>query len=103
MYIRTRLTLWFLLIVLVLLAAFSVTIFQLTKSNLLAQTEQDVRHQAAILQAAIHQCPGTTTLCVPPLDYYRPPDSYLQVQDQHGSILVRAGNLGQMRLPLLPT
>ncbi len=40
MYIRTRLTLWFLLIVLLLLlATFSVTIYQLTKSNLLAMID----------------------------------------------------------------
>jgi two-component system OmpR family sensor kinase len=102
MYIRTRLTLWFLLIVLVLLAAFSVTIYQLTKSNLLAMIDQDVRHQAAILQAAIHQCPGTATLCPPQLDVFTSPDTFLQVQDQHGNILARSGNLGKWRLPLLP-
>jgi two-component system, OmpR family, sensor kinase len=102
MYIRTRLTLWFLLIVLLLLAAFSVTIYQLTKRNLLAMIDQDVRHQAAILRAAIHPCPGTATLCVPPLDVFNSPDTFLQVQDQHGNILARSGNLGKWRLPLLP-
>jgi len=102
MYIRTRLTLWFLLIVLLLLATFSVTIYQLTKSNLLAMIDQDVRHQAAILQVAIHPCPGTATLCVPPLDVFKSPDTFLQVQDQHGTILARSGNLWKWRLPLLP-
>src|SRR6266851_7340103 len=102
MYIRTRLTLWFLLVVLLLLAAFSVTIFQLTKSNLLAMIDQDVRHQAAILQAAIHQCPGSATLCVPLLDIFKSPDTFLQVQDQYGTILARSGNLGKWRLPLMP-
>ena len=101
MYIRTRLTLWFLLIVL-LLATFSVTIYQLTKSNLLAMIDQDVRHQAAILQAAVHPCPGTATLCVPPLVVFKSPDTFLQVQDQHGTILARSGNLWKWRLPLLP-
>jgi two-component system, OmpR family, sensor kinase len=103
MYIRTRLTIWFLLIVLVLLAAFSVTIYQLTRSNLLAMIDQDVHHQAAILQTAIHPCPGTATLCVPPLDVFNSPDTFLQVQDQHGTILARSGNLGKWKLPLLPT
>src|SRR6266436_6207612 len=102
MYIRTRLTLWFLLIVLLLLAAFSVTIYQLTRSNLLAMIDQDVRHQAAILQVAIHPCPGTATLCVPPLVVFKSPDTFLQVQDQHGTILAKSGNLWKWRLPLLP-
>ena len=102
MYIRTRLTLWVLLIVLVLLATFSVTIYQLTKRDLLAEIDQDVRHQAAILQAAVHPCPGAATLCVPPLDVFKSPDTFLQVQDQHGNILARSGNLGKWRLPLLP-
>ena len=102
MYIRTRLTLWFLLIVLLLLATFSVTIYQLTRSNLLAMIDQDVRHQAAILQVAIHPCPGTATLCVPPLVVFKSPDTFLQVQDQHGTILARSGNLWKWRLPLLP-
>jgi len=35
MYIRTRLTLWFLFILALMLAVFSMSIYQLTKSNLL--------------------------------------------------------------------
>lgn len=103
MDIRTRLTCWFLFIVLVLLTVFSVTIFQLTKSNLLATIEQDVRHQAEILQAAVHPCSsaGKMKLCVPSLDVFNSPDTFLQVQDPHGTILARSGNLGKWRLPLL--
>src|SRR6266568_4721154 len=102
MYIRTRLTFWFLLIVLLLLAAFSVTIYQLTKRKLVAAIDQDVRHQAAILQTAIHPCPASTTLCVPELDVFTSPDTFLQVQDQRGTILARSGHLGKWKLPLLP-
>jgi two-component system OmpR family sensor kinase len=103
MYIRTRLTLWFLLVVLLLLSAFSVTIYQLAKRNLVAEIDQDVHHQAAILRAAIHPCPGSATLCVPELDVFKSPDTFLQVQDQRGTILARSGNLGQWKLPLLPS
>lgn len=104
MDIRTRLTAWFLLIVLVLLAVFSMTIFQLTKNNLLALIDQDVRHQADILQATIHPCPGPgpIKLCVPALDVFYSPDTFLQVQDQHGTILAKSGNLGKWKLPFLP-
>ncbi|HEY0754091.1 MAG TPA: HAMP domain-containing sensor histidine kinase [Ktedonobacteraceae bacterium] len=104
MDIRTRLTCWFLLIVLVLLAAFSMTIFQLTKNDLLDMIEQDVHHQAEILQAATHVCPdpGVQKLCVPALDVFYSPDTFLQLQDQYGAILAKSGNLGKWKLPLLP-
>jgi two-component system, OmpR family, sensor kinase len=101
MYIRTRLTLWFLLILTLVLVAFSVIIYQLTRGNLLAWVDQDVRHQATILRANIHQCPGTATLCVPQLDVFNLPDTFLQVLDQHGSVLASSGNLGKRTLPLL--
>lgn len=103
MDIRTRLTCWFTLIILVLLTAFSVTIFQLTRSNLLSMIDLDVRHQAGILQAAVHPCPGTATpqLCVPSLDIFSSPDTFLQVQDRQGAVLASSGNLGKLKLPLL--
>lgn len=77
MYIRTRLTLWFLFILALMLAVFSMSIYQLTKSNLLGWIDQEVRHQTTIIRAAIHHCPGTTTLCVPQLDVFNMPDIFL--------------------------
>jgi two-component system, OmpR family, sensor kinase len=101
MYIRTRLTLWFLFILALMLATFSATIYQLTRSNLLGWVNQDVRHQAAVLHATIHLCPASTTLCVPQLDVFNAPDIYLQVQDPRGTILASSGNLGKHTLPLM--
>jgi two-component system, OmpR family, sensor kinase len=101
MSIRTRLTLCFLLILTLMLTAFSVTIYQLTRTNLLGWIDQDVRHQATIIRATIHLCPGTVTLCVPELDVFNSPDSFLQVQDLQGKVLARSGNLGNRMLPLM--
>jgi two-component system, OmpR family, sensor kinase len=101
MYIRTRLTLWFLLILALVLAAFSLTIYQLTRDNLLGWINQDVRHQATILRATTHMCVGKVALCVPELDVYNSPDVFLQVQDPHGAVLASSGNLGKRTLPLL--
>ena len=102
MYIRTRLALWFLLILMAVLAAFSVAIYQLTRSSLLAGINQDVRNQAGAIRATIHVCPGTTArLCVPQLDVFNWPETFLQVQDMHGSILASSGNLGKRTLPLM--
>jgi methyl-accepting chemotaxis protein len=101
MYIRTRLALWFMLILSLVLMAFSVTIYQLTKSNLLNEIETDVRQRAAMLNLVTHPYPQETTMHVPKLDGFASPDIYLQVLDQHGRVLASSGNLGNRTLPLM--
>jgi signal transduction histidine kinase len=101
MYIRTRLALWFMLILSVVLTAFSVTIYQLTKSNLLTEIDTDVRQRAAMLSLATHPYSQETTLRVPRLDVFASPDIYLQVLDQSGRVLASSGNLGNRTLPLM--
>src|SRR6266849_1358161 len=101
MYIRTRLALWFMLILSVVLMAFSVTIYQLTKSNLLTEIDTDVRQRAAMLTLATHPYPQETTMRVPKLDVFASPDIYLQVLDQRGRVLGSSGNLGNRTLPLM--
>src|SRR5690348_1462804 len=101
MYIRTRLTLLFLLLLVLVLAALSVTVYQLTRSNLLGGIDQDVRHQAAIIRAATRPCMSQTRLCAPALDVFNSPDVFLQVQDPRGDVLASSGNLGKHILPLM--
>src|SRR5258708_39499312 len=101
MSIRTRLALLFMLILSVVLTAFSVTIYQLTKSNLLTEIDTDVRQRATMLHLATHPYPQETTMHVPKLDVFASPDIYLQVLDQHGSVLASSGNLGNRTLPLM--
>jgi len=101
MSIRTRLALLFMLILSVVLTAFSVTIYQLTKSNLLTEIDTDVRQRATMLHLATHPYPQETTMHVPKLDVFASPDIYLQVLDQHGSVLASSGNLGDRTLPLM--
>ncbi len=100
MYIRTRLTLWFLFILTLLLAAFSITIYQLTHSHLLTWIDQDVRQRDAKIEASIHLCPGQAKLCVPPLTVFNAPDIYLQVRSQNGTVLASSGNMEQHILPI---
>jgi two-component system OmpR family sensor kinase len=101
MYIRTRLALLFMLILSVVLMAFSVTIYQLTKSNLLTEIDTDVRQRAAMLTLATHPYPQETSMRVPKLDVFASPDIYLQVLDQRGRVLASSGNLGNRTLPLM--
>jgi two-component system, OmpR family, sensor kinase len=101
MYIRTRLTLWFLLILTLLLVAFSITIYQFTNNHLLTWVDEDVHQQATALKDRIHLCPGTTRLCVPHIDVFRTPDVYLQVRTPNGAVLASSSNLEQHLLPIL--
>src|SRR5260370_18194320 len=101
MYIRTRLALLFMLILSVVLTAFSVTIYQLTKSNRLTEIDTEVRQRAAMLSLATHPYPQAPTMHVPKLDAFASPDIYLQVLDQHGRVLASSGNLGNRTLPLM--
>lgn len=77
MYLRTRLALWFMLILSVVLTSFSVTIYQLTKNNLLTEIDTDVRQRAAMLTLATHPYPQETSMRVPKLDVFASPDIYL--------------------------
>ena len=101
MFIRTRLTLWFLFILTLLLAIFSITIYQLIDRQLLTWVNQDVRDQASTLREDIHLCPGTAKLCVPKINVFRTPDVYLQVRSQDGTVLASSSNLEQHTLPIL--
>src|SRR5713101_3363104 len=100
MYIRTRLTLWFLLMMVGVLAIFSIVISQLTRSNLLTEIDRDVRQRAVVIAMAVRPDPRETTLHRPNLDVFTSPDVYLQVLDQNGAVLESSGNLGNRVLPL---
>jgi signal transduction histidine kinase len=100
MYIRTRLALWFTLILAVLLAVFSVTVYQVTRASLLGEIDRDVRQRAAAIALMARPSAGDTGLRVPSLDVYTAPDTYLELLDAHGSVVARSGNLGTRRLPL---
>jgi two-component system, OmpR family, sensor kinase len=100
MYIRTRLALWFMLILATMLGAFSVTIYQVTRNSLLGEIDRDVRQRAAAIALTARPLDGTTGLRVPDLDVFTAPDTYLEVLDTRGAVVARSGNLGTRVLPL---
>jgi two-component system, OmpR family, sensor kinase len=103
MYVRTRLTLWFVLILALVLGIFSVVIHQLTRSNLLGEIERDVRQRAAaIAQGAPAQTDRLDASELPKLDVFAAPDTFLQLVDRDGKVLTVSGNLGSRRLPFMP-
>ena len=99
MTIRTRVALWFVLILAVVRGAFSYAIWQLTLSTVVGEVQRDVRQRAAITAAWIHSGPGGR-LHLPTLEVFSAPDTYLQVQDPRGAVLASSANLGRRALPL---
>jgi signal transduction histidine kinase len=99
MYIRTRLALWFMLMLAVVLGAFSWTIYQLTRSNLLAEIDRDVRQRATMLANDAQPGSGATRPTLPRLDISSMPDTYLELLDSAGNVLARSGNLADRSLP----
>ncbi len=103
MYIRTRLALWFMLILAVVISVFSVEVYQQTRSNLLGEIDRDVRQRANLLAGLARPAPGETRPHVPNhLDVFTAPDTFCEVLDVHGRVLARSGNLGARTLPLSP-
>lgn len=99
MYIRTRLALWFMVMLAVVLVGFSVVIYQLTRTNLLDEIAKDVQQRATLIELTVRPEQPTGPLRLPELDVFAAPDVYLQVLDENGSVLASSGNLGQRRLP----
>jgi signal transduction histidine kinase len=102
MYIRTRLALWFTLILAVMLAGFSVTVYQVTRASLLSEIDRDVRQRAAAIAVTARPPEGETGLRVPSLDVFTAPDTYLEVLAADGVVVARSANLGKRTLPLSP-
>jgi signal transduction histidine kinase len=100
MYIRTRLALWFILILVVLLAGFSEAVYQVTRASLLGEIDRDVRQRAATIALTARPPAGETGLRVPSLDVFSAPDTFLEVLDADRVVLARSDNLGTRTLPL---
>ena len=103
MYIRTRLALWLLLILVVFLVTFSAIVFGLTRGFLLANLQSELQQRANLIAVAISQNADTSQSKVQPLlDGFAAQnlDYYLQVQDQQGTVLARSANLANRTLTL---
>jgi two-component system OmpR family sensor kinase len=100
MYIRTRLALAVILIMVVVLAGFAVVIYQLTHNNLLSEIEWDVRQRADAIATSVTPASGQSSLNLPKLDVFSTPDTYLQIADPSGKVISSSANLNNRTLPL---
>jgi len=95
-YIRTRLALWFTVIMAAVLATLSVAVYQLTRDSLLREVQQDVRQRAALIAGA-----APTPLQASDTDVFSAPDVFVQILDPSGKVLGSSTNLGGRNLPFL--
>ncbi len=96
LYIRTRLALWFTVIMAAVLATLTVAVYQLTRDSLLKEVQQDVRQRAALIAAA-----AATPLEASDTDVFSAPDVFVQILDPSGHVLGSSSNLGGRNLPFL--
>jgi two-component system, OmpR family, sensor kinase len=96
-YIRTRLAAWFILIVVVVLATFSVAVYQLTRYNSLGEVQRDVRQRATLLAAAAAANHGEVPAQA--LDTEGAPDVFAQIVDASGTVQRSSASLAGRRLP----
>ena len=96
-YIRTRLAAWFILIVAVVLATFSVAVYQLTRYNSLGEVQRDVRQRATLLAAAAAANHGEVPAQA--LDTEGAPDVFAQIVDASGTVQRSSASLAGRRLP----
>ncbi len=98
MYIRTRLTIWFVAIMALVLAVLSYAVYQLTRDSLLREVQQDVRQRATVIAASAGGAAGTS-LVTSNTDMFSAPDVFVQFVDPSGQVLSGSSNLSGRRLP----
>ena len=96
LYIRTRLALWFTMIMAAVLATLTVAVYELTRDSLLKEVQQDVRQRAALIAAAAPTPPQASGT-----DVFSAPDVFVQILDPSGHVLGSSSNLGGRNLPFL--
>src|SRR5713226_10409141 len=98
LYIRTRLALWFTVIMALVLAVLSYAVYQLTRDSLLREVQQDVRQRATVIAASAGGAAGTS-LVTSNTDMFSAPDVFVQVVDPRGQVLSGSSNLSGRTLP----
>ncbi len=99
--VDVRLALWFSVIMGAVLAALSLTVFQLTKDSLLREADQDVRQRATLIAAA--QPIESSQILMPRTDVFSAPDIFVQIVDPNGHVLSTSSNLSGHVLPFIPS
>ena len=109
MAIRWRLTLWFALILLIILVFSGVILNTLLQNYLLHDVDDHLQNHAAQVHGTINMqtVPGQPDYTVihsklPPINEFSDPGTYIQIIDASGAVVVKSDNLGNQELPVNP-
>ncbi|OGO45548.1 MAG: hypothetical protein A2Z05_04735 [Chloroflexi bacterium RBG_16_60_22] len=110
MPIRWRLTLWFVLILSVILILSGVVLHILLQRYLINQVDDSLRVNSARVHGTLgqHDIPEPLDYAVihsklPPVNEFASPGIYIQLIDRSGGVVVKSSNLGEQELPVNPS
>jgi two-component system OmpR family sensor kinase len=108
--IRWRLTLWFTLILLVILIVSGGVLNFLLQGYLLNGVDNDLRIYSARVHGTLHSDPTQGPLDynvihsnLPAINEFSSPGTYIQLIDSNGKVVVKSDNLGDLELPVNPS
>lgn len=110
MPIRWRLTLWFVLLLSVILVLSGVVLHILLQRYLINQVDNNLRVHSARVHGTldVYEVPEPLDYEVihsklPPVNEFASPGIYIQLIDRNGNVAVKSSNLGEQELPVNPS
>jgi len=110
MPIRWRLTLWFTLILCIILIASGTVFYFLLQGHLIREIDDNLKVYSASVHGTLHsdQVPQPLDFNVihsslPPIDEFATPGMYLQIVDGSGNVVIKSENLADQELPVDPS
>ena len=109
MPIRWRLTLWFSLIVFIILILSGVIIHIFLERHLRGEIDDNLKIHSAMVHGTLHSGDISDPLeydvihsSLPPINEFASPGTYIQLIDKDGNVVVKSDNLGAQELPTDP-
>jgi len=110
MSIRWRLTLWFTIILGVIILLFGAFFFVALQNWLVARVDGNLREYSAQVHATMHSDNNTGPLdydvihsSLPPINEIESPGIFVQIMDSSDNVVVKSDNLGNQELPAAPS
>jgi len=111
MSIRLRLTIWYSILLTLMLGAFALVLHTVLAYSLLAEVDQSIADRATQVEDAIAAVVAARSdpavyftqgrVVLPPIDVFAAPGMYVQLLTTDGRLVSRSENLGQQQLPLM--
>jgi two-component system OmpR family sensor kinase len=108
--IRWKLTLWFALVLAIILVISGVVLNFVLQRNLINQVDDNLRVHSAEVHGTLNpqQIPAPLDYDVihsrlPPVNEFASPGTYIQIIDKSGNVVVKSDSLGDQQLPVDPS